>query len=338
MTPAKLIDVHHHIIPNFYLEALQKYGVHNSGGFVFNKWTPEASISQMDALGVETAICSISEPGLYPIVLQNKAEARKIARQVNELMAAMVQRYPGRFGGFALLPMPDVEASLAEIEYALDVLHLDGVGLLSNYQNEYVGNKIFDPIFQELNKRRACTYLHPSVPDSALVSPQFVTLNYFEEFCFQTTKAATNLILSGTMERCQDIKVILSHMGGTIPYLAWRLDVCLGDPVTPNTPKNPLISDEAWEARKSLNKSVPDYISMFYFDTALSTNAIPFNAIDTLAPSHILFGSDAFYAAIKNGKQFIENINLYFIDEEKRHAIYRGNAEKVFTRLALRGN
>jgi len=332
MEATRRIDVHHHITPAIYREAMFKYGIDYSGIKSLNEWTPEASLAQMDALGTETGICSISEPALYPIVAKNKKEAKELARSINEYMAEMSIKYPGRFGAFALLPMPDVEASLEEIAYALDILHLDGVGLLSNYQEEYLGNKIFEPIFQELQKRRACIYVHPSASPSALVRPEFVTNDGLAELCFNTTRAATNLILSGTMDRCPDIKVIFSHMGGTLPYLGWRMDNFID--ALKNDEKLAFMPEGVWSTIKSLTKSVPEYMSMFYYDTALATHKAAFQAVETSAPGHTLFGSDAFYAPlISCGKVFVHNIDSYFTDKQELYAVNRGNAEIIFPRF-----
>lgn len=120
---------------------------------------------------------------------------------------------------FSNLLNRNAEGALREMEYALDVLKLDGVGFVSNYHDEYLGNTCFDEIFSEMQKRKAVGYVHPSCPPKNFVRPQFTPLDYFEEFTFCTTRAATNLILSGTMERCPDIKLFFSHMGGVFPYL-----------------------------------------------------------------------------------------------------------------------
>lgn len=331
------IDVHHHIIPQIYRDALESLGVGTSGGLVMRSWASEDSIAHMDALGVQTAICSISEPALYPFVLHDPKAAQKLARQLNEYMAKLCDAHPGRFGAFAVLPMPDVEAAIEELRYALDVLHLDGVGLLSNYGSEYLGNRAFEPLFKELNERKAPVYIHPSVPPApdVMPRPEFMPLDYMAEFCFNTMRAAANMIYGGTMQRFPDIKPILSHMGGTLPYLVWRLEACR--PSRKVAKEKRRFADFVYDGWESLEKTVDDYAGMFYFDTALATHRPAFDAVEQLAKGHTLFGSDSFYASTNMGKNFVEIIEGFYTDEDALYAVCRGNAERLFPRFAQGG-
>src|SRR5690242_11275467 len=135
-----IIDFHHHILPDFYVEALAKVGITAGGGRKFPKWTPSSSIKIMDTCGIQTAITSIPSPGLPGMKARQAAE---IARRCNEYSASMAKEYPSRFGSFAVLPMPFVDESLAEIKYALEELKLDGVVLLGSYENDYLGSERF---------------------------------------------------------------------------------------------------------------------------------------------------------------------------------------------------
>ncbi len=117
-----LIDLHHHITPRFYKEALARLGLTASAGKAVPDWTPEASLAFMEEFGIEKAYGSVSDPAAIPFVAQSPALAAELCRGVNEFMAEMKAKWPGRFGGFALVPLPDVEAAVAEIDYALDVL------------------------------------------------------------------------------------------------------------------------------------------------------------------------------------------------------------------------
>lgn len=330
MNTSRRIDVHHHIIPELYRDALDKIGIGTSGGLVLNQWTPEDSIAHMDALGVETAICSISEPALYPFVAKGPQYAKALARELNEYMAGLHEMNPARFGAFAVLPMPDVEASLEEIAYALDVLKLDGVGLLSNYNGQYLGDRVFAPVFDALQKRKACVYVHPSVPPDAS-RPEYMPLDYFAEFCFNTTRAAANMAFGGTMERCPDIKPIFSHMGGTLPYLSWRLSVCFPKGEIPKEKRR--LPEYVYDGWGSVKKPVEEYFAQYYYDTALATHQTAFEAVGSLAPGHTLFGSDAFYAGVEVAKLFVKNIEAHYtgalLDD-----VNRRNAERLFPRFA----
>ena len=325
------IDVHHHIIPDAYQTLLNQL----SEGKIKCSWKPEDSLNHMDSVGVQTAICSISVPALMPVATKNKIKAREMAREMNEYMAGLYQKHPDRFGAFAVLPLPDVEGSLEAIKYALDVLQMDGIGLMSNYGPEYLGNSVFEPIMAELNRHKAVVYVHPgeSLIPKEIVNTEFIPMDYFQEFCILTTRAATNLVLSGTTERYPDIRFIFSHMGGAIPYLGWRVDTCfkglLDESQAPLSP----FSAKQQDSWKSLKRSPMEYFSEFYFDTAIATNETAFYAVNQMAPGHILFGTDAYYATVEQGKMFVTELERCYPDSKERYAIERGTAEKLFPRF-----
>ena len=142
------LDVHHHIVPPEYVAALTTFGVKGGGGIAFPHWDPQRSLSMIDRHGITAAITSLPALGVY---FRDRALARDLARRFNDDSADLVHRYPQRFGAFATLPFPDVDAALLELEYALDTLHLDGVVLLSIYEGQYLGDPAFDVVFTELN-------------------------------------------------------------------------------------------------------------------------------------------------------------------------------------------
>ena len=325
------IDVHHHIIPEEYKAALAEAGIEKSGGLPIGSWSPQKSLEHMDALGIEKAYCSLSEPALYPIVEKDPALGRKKARMLNGYMANLCADYPGKFGAFAVLPLPDVEGAIEEAIYALDVLGLDGVGMLSNYRNEFLGNRMFDPLFDELDKRQAILYIHPSVPPDTEVfkRPEFVPYDYFQEFCFNTTRAASNMVFSGALERYQNISPILSHMGGTLPYLAWRLNECFPGNKRPEKAKRTL-PEYIYDGWCSLSKPIYEYFGRFYFDCALSCHDVAFDAVEKLAPNHTLFGSDSFYASLNSGKKFVHTVETYYTGDALQN-IKRENAIRLFS-------
>lgn len=283
-----------------------------------------------------------------------------MARQVNEYQAQLKQDYPDRFRSFALLPMPHVKETIKEIEYALDVLKLDGVGLFSNYEDAYLGNSQFEKIMEALDQRHAKVFIHPSSNTSDFTPPQYVVADFIEEFTFNTTSAAANLIFSGTLERYPNIQFILAHAGGTLPYLEWRLHNTLEtqkyiaqDPknrvktVMTNS-KSEIIKEvtkhpiryakmfntyrQGLKATKHISHSASDFIKRFYYDTGLSTGEATFASLKEVTDSaHILFGSDAFYAPndwIAKMERNIEDTPA-FSDMEKDN-IFGSNAETLF--------
>ena len=266
----------------------------------------------MDRHAIATAITSISEPGIF---FGDVTFARDLARRCNEFSAQLIREYPQRFGAFAILPLPDVNAALRELEYALDTLKLDGVVLLSSVDGRYPGDPLFDELFTELDRRKAVVFLHPTVPvinhELKLDLPPFLI-----EFVFDTTRAVTNLLFSGTLERCPGIRFIVAHAGGTVPYLAYRIS--MGQIMMPAAPQG-----------------VMTYLKQFYYEIALSANPYTLGSLQELVDaSHILFGSDyPFAPEIMTGftVQGIQNFDGF--DEQARRAIERESALALFPRF-----
>ena len=213
------IDVHHHISPQFYVEKLKSIGITKSYGQAFPKWNTEASFAFMKKMGIDVAMLSFSTPG---VSLKDEAFSKGLARQCNEYISDLKKKYPGRFGGFAAIPLLYMQSSVEELVYALDILKLDGVCLFTHYNGKYLGDNDFEDLFKELNKRKAVVYIHPTDPIGQY-DAKLEIANSLIEAPFETTRAATNLIYSGTIDRFPNIKYILSHGGGAVPFLAWRI-------------------------------------------------------------------------------------------------------------------
>jgi predicted TIM-barrel fold metal-dependent hydrolase len=228
----------------------------------------------MDRAGIATAVSSISTPGIW---FGDAAAARRLARECNEYAARLAGDHKRRFGMFAALPLPDVDASLREIEYALDVLGADGVGLMTNYDDRWPGEPAWAPVFDELERRRAVVYFHPTAAKACtnlLPGLPPATL----EFPFDTTRAITSLLLSGTFSRCPHVRFIFSHGGGALPMLAGRLAGFLS-------------------VRTDLAARVPNGVlpelRKLYYDVVGVANPVAFGAVRQLAGiSQLLFGTD----------------------------------------------
>jgi predicted TIM-barrel fold metal-dependent hydrolase len=214
------IDVHHHILPDFFWRATnEQHGP--VGGIAPPPWSSEGALSFLDDAKIDVAVTSISSPGVN---LGDDAAARKLARRCNEFSAELIQKHPSRFGGFACVPLPDVEGSLRELAYALDVLRLDGVVLFSNALGVYLGDRRFAPLFEELQRRAAVVFIHPTAsPDTAF--HQLGLPDSLLDFPVDTSRAIANLHYSNTFARTPDVKYIISHAGGTIPYMATRVGI-----------------------------------------------------------------------------------------------------------------
>jgi 6-methylsalicylate decarboxylase len=302
------VDTHHHVVPPDYAAWLGRQGI-AAGGLPIPEWTPESALALMDERRVATAILSVSTPGVH---LGDDADARAMARDVNEYAAAMARGHPSRFGFFATLCLPDVRGSLTELEHAFDALGADGVVLLANSRGVYLGEKAFDPLFEELNRRKAVVFVHPSILPGLEALPGVPT--FVADFLLDTTRAAILLSRSGTLDRYPDLKFILSHAGGIVPYAAYRFSAA-------SSPSgNPL--DGIAQLKR------------FYFDTALSGSPTALPSLLAFAePDHVLFGSDFPYAPAPVVGAFTGMYESFPMSEAQRRSIDRGAAERLLPRL-----
>ena len=308
MQPIDRIDTHHHIVPPAYAHWLHGKAM-TAGGLPIPAWSVAGSLDLMDGQGTRAAVLSVSTPGVH---LGDDAEARRMAREVNEFAAEVVRQAPGRFGFFATLTLPDVDGAIAETAYAFDVLKADGVVLLASVRGTYLGDAAFEPLMAELNRRKAVVFVHPSeLPCAPLPGiPPFAA-----DFLLDTTRAAINLAKSGCLERHPELKIILSHAGGFVPFAAERMArVCGADGST-----------DSGLAR----------LRRFWFDTALSSTPYAMPSLLAFAdPARILYGSDWPYANKERSDHFARRLDAFALHDAQRRAIHQGNALTLFPRLA----
>jgi len=302
------IDVHHHHTPPPYLAALMARNVVGP----IRDWTPEKSLADMDAAGVATAITSITTPALRFL---DEAGARKVARECNEYSAKLVADSKGRFGMFAAMPMPHVDASLHELAYALDTLKADGTGFLTSYGDKWLGDPMFAPIMDELNRRKAVMYTHPTtatccanlipdVPDAII------------EWGTDTTRTIASLVFGGTAARCRDIRFIFSHGGGTLPFLTERFVRLpqINKNVAPRVPNG-----------------VEYELKRFYYDTAQAAHPMALASLTKVVPSsQIVFGTDYPY---RTAIDHVNGLTAYGFSASDLAAIDRENALRLIPRL-----
>jgi 6-methylsalicylate decarboxylase len=218
--PNQRIDVHAHFVPDFYRQAAMAAGEAKPSGMSgWPSWEVSAALAAMDRLEIAAALLSISAPGVH---FGDDAAARDLARAVNEAGAQAVAAHPSRFGLFASLPLPDVDASLREIGHAFDTLNADGIALLSNYRGMHLGNPRFDAVFAELDRREAVVFIHPTAACAACTGDLPYAAPMIE-FMFETTRAVTHLLLSGTLARSPKIRFIVPHAGAALPTLSDRI-------------------------------------------------------------------------------------------------------------------
>jgi 6-methylsalicylate decarboxylase len=306
------IDTHHHVIPPDYRKILLQGGLLEAGGRALPEWSAEASLQAMADLDVGTAILSVSTPGTA--FLPQAADAAALARDLNDYTAGVAAAEPDRFGYFATVPLPHIDESVTEAVRALDELHADGVVLLANNAGTYLGEDGQDALFSALNDRSAVVFIHPG----ELPGPKVPGVVPFAvDFLLDTTRAAYLLVRNGIRTRYPNIRFILSHAGGFVPYASHRMAIAItGD------------TGRSWA-------DVLDDFAGFYFDTALSSSAAALPSLLAFAkPGHVTFGSDFPFAPTVAGKLFAAGLETYpGLDAAARDAIERTNALALFPRL-----
>jgi predicted TIM-barrel fold metal-dependent hydrolase len=306
------IDVHHHLSPPSYIAAAV---ANNFGDGLQRTWTPEKSLADMDAAGVAVSMLSVTQPGVNFI---SGEAARKMVRECNEYNARLIADHPGRFGGFAMLPLTVSDGSLKEIAYALDTLKLDGIGLMTNYHDKWLGDPSFLPVMEELNRRKVVVYTHPATADCCvnLVRNQQPGLI---EWGTDTTRTIADIVFSGNAQKFRDIRWIFSHAGGTMPFLIERFT------------RNPLLDPKA-------KPTVPDgtlaELTRFYYDTAQTANKAAMSALTAIIPtSQIVFGTDFPYRTAIDHVKGLRSSGVF--TDAQLMDIERGNALKLLPRLAV---
>lgn len=311
MTARRRIDLHQHVVPPRYAAWLRAKGVHDAGGRELPEWSAEEALRVMDAHDVERAILSVSTPGVRVGTQRDDGEARALARELNEFAARVASDHPGRFGFFATLTLPDVDGALVEAHFAFDTLGAAGVILLANTQGRYLGEPDDEPLLSELNRRRAVVFVHPSTPPGPTVPgvPAFAA-----DFLLDTTRAAYRLVQSGAVRRYPQLKIVLAHAGGFLPYASHRLMAAL-----------------LAEGGRAPGDILDDLRS-FYFDTALSGSPAALPSLLAFAkPGHVLFGSDWPYAPAPAVAYFTRQLDAYApLDADGHAAIDRGSAAALF--------
>jgi predicted TIM-barrel fold metal-dependent hydrolase len=314
--PAR-IDTHHHYFPASYLGPLETWWTSNPArgplSPLVKNWTVARAIEEMDRSDVATGVASLPIPGAR--LTRDIENTRTLARICNEFGAQMVRDYPGRFGLFATLPMPDVDGCLREIEYSLDTLHADGIGMMTSWDNTYPGDPALTPIFEELNRRKAVVFFHPLAGNccgNVVAGINEAIL----EYPYDTGRAIVSLLLSGSLARFRDIKFIFSHAGGPIFMLAGRIE---------NTVSH------MPDYKQKMPDGVRGELQRLYYDTANSAFPQNFAAVLSYLPiSQLLFGSDTPYVSIADN---VKNFGALELSDADRKAIERGNAVRLLPRL-----
>jgi predicted TIM-barrel fold metal-dependent hydrolase len=315
-TAAGMIDVHFHLIPQFFREAVYEAGTGPAIGR-YPDWTPELALALMDKHGIAVAMLSLGQPGVG-FLPPDKAAA--MARRCNDDAAELIAQHPQRFGCFGLLPMHDIDAAIAEARYCLETLGFEGISLFASYGEKFLGDAAFDPLLSYLDSNSTVVHIHPSLHPSSRVL-DLPWPGFMIEYPFDTTRAAVNLLFSGALERFANIRFILSHAGGTLPFLAWRLSVA------------PMIDKRLTQRSR---EQIFSGLKTFWYDNALASGRAPMGALSQIAaPERIVFGSDWPFC---NDRVVAEEVADFsapdFLDPKTVAMIAHDNALKLFPRRA----
>jgi 6-methylsalicylate decarboxylase len=300
------IDIHHHMVSPGYAAAMKERGLRHAS------WTVQRSIEEMDKSGIATSLTSLIQPAVW---FGDIPLGRRLAREANEYAAKIARDYPGRYGSFATLPYPDTEGSLKEIEYALDTLKAEGFCLMTSYNGKYHGDQSFWPLLEELNRRNAIVYTHPSVPQCCGGLVPGVSVGTIE-YAVDTTRTMASLMFSGAAAKFPNIRWIFSHSGGVAPFLVTRFAV-----------EERIMKD----AKQKLPNGHMHELGKFYYDMAQGNHPGALYALSKIAPvSQYLYGTDYPY---RDGAEVNAALAAWDFTPAERMAIDRGNALRMMPRL-----
>lgn len=310
------VDIHHHMLPDFFWAATNEAD-HPVGGLAPPPWSRQAALGFLDDAAIDVGIASISTPGVHT---GDNAAARALARRCNELAADLVRDRPDRFGGFACLPLPDLDGALLELEHSLEVLGLDGVVLFSNAGGVYLGDRRLKPLFAELQRRQALVFVHPNASPDPAAHTLGLPDNLID-FPVDTTRALASMLYSNTFAATPDVSYVFSHAGGTVPYLAGRFAI---------------IDELGMIGGAERRISAAETLRSLYFDTALSWGEPVLRVLKaTVGLDRVLYGTDYPYLrrdlAVSTRQRLLDSDVL---DPSTRSSVLGSTASKLIPRLA----
>ncbi len=306
----KIIDVHAHLTPPQYIHDLAGTNLLQPPSLA---WSPQKHLDDMDQADVSRSILSVTTPGVW---FGDVEKGRRISRYTNDYAARLAGDHHGRFGQFTAIPLPDIEGSLREIEYGLDIQKSDGVALFTNYDGKWLGDPAYDPVFAELDRRKAVVYVHPISAPCCVNALPYIP-DAMIEYGTDTTRAIVNYVFLGAARRFPNVKMIWSHAGGTMPFLIERFDMS--------------------EKLPSVRANVPDGFRSearkFFYDTAQASNVVAMTALRQIVPvSQIVFGTDFPFRTAADHVRALESGGVF--SGEELQGIWRGNAGRVMPQYA----
>jgi predicted TIM-barrel fold metal-dependent hydrolase/quinol monooxygenase YgiN len=287
-----VIDVHSHLIPSEFTQALKQEGRLMDEGFPIPRYDVEQHLKWMDEAGIKTSVLTLAAP---------QPRSAAVVRQTNITAARLKREHKGRFMFCAALPLPDVDAAIREAVYALDTLKADGIKLATNADGLYLGAPELDTLFSVLNERKAVVILHPHRPEPVNQQVMQQTPLAMQEYLSETTRAVTNMISRNVLARYNDVKVVVPHCGAYLPLAIPRMKS-----LTPVMQANKLVGEIDWQA----NLASP------YYDLAGAHSPEVIRMMLTITtPDHLLYGSDYPYAAPQVLTAGMERMKKYLTTE-----------------------
>ena len=308
-----VIDVHAHLLPTEFVEALKSEGRLMDEGFPLPKYDVENHLKWMDEAGVETSVLTLAAP---------QPTSAEVVRQTNEAAARIRREHPGRFLFCAALPLPDVSRAIEEVKYALDTLKADGIKLATNVNGQYLGAPELDTLFSVLNERKAVVILHPHRPDPVNRQVMQQTPLAMQEYLSETTRAVSNMISRNVLARYPNVKVVVPHCGAYLPLAVPRMKS-----LTPVMQANKMVGEIDWDAN----------LAALYYDLAGAHSPEVIRMMLTITtPDHLLYGSDYPYVAPQMLTKSLARMKQYLSDEPDlapfREMILYQNAHQLLFR------
>lgn len=299
------IDVHyHHMTPEWLNDPDVGKTMASQVIDKARQWSPARALEEMDRNDIATAVCSVANPGIW---FGNATQGRRLARACNEYAARMMHDHPGRFALFAALPLPDIDGSLQELAYALDVLEAKGIGLFTSYGDQWLADPVFAPVFSELNRRKAVVYVHPMAPFCCRNLMAGIPAALLE-YPIDTTRTIAQWIITGSSALYPDLRLIFSHAGGLLMAGLGRLRI---------------LAETQPEMR--LPHDFPGEVAKLYYEISSSADPVTLTALRSYVPtSHILLGTDSPF--IGSMKPNLDQLSKVHLSRKDRAGIERRNA------------
>jgi aminocarboxymuconate-semialdehyde decarboxylase len=325
------IDVHTHYYPEMFFEMIRNTPsdfsfakdptgrtiITHRGARFFGVTQPmtdvDKRIEDMDRVGIDVEVVSLSTPNIF---FADETRQPEVARALNNNYAELIARHPTRFKGFASIPMDDSGAAIAELHRAIDELKMNGVVLLSNIRGRALTSPIYRPFFEEANRMNLCIFLHPMIPTNSEPFKEYV-LGPLVGFPFDTTLAVARMCFDGMLRDLPNIRWIIGHLGGAIPYLMERLDSGYRDFA---------------ECRVNIDKPPSTYLKRLYYDTVTFSAHNLRMARDLVGTDHMVMGSD-YPHMLGSIERSVSSIQDLAIPEYEKQKVFSSNALSILNNV-----